>query len=88
MNFQRVSCLNTESAANWDRKNDLPFGGDFGAHGKMILPYSALVLNYFALLPGQVAASRAEKVNVMNLQVFQSVADLTAPSTAIKNLPV
>jgi hypothetical protein len=40
--------LNTESAANWDRKNDLPFGGDFGAHGKMILPYSVLVLNYFA----------------------------------------
>jgi hypothetical protein len=39
-------------------------------------------------LPGQVAASRAEKVDVMNLQVFQSVADLTAPSTAIKNLPV
>ena len=40
------------------------------------------------ILPGQVAASRAEKVDVMNLQVFQSVADLTAPSTAIKNLPV
>jgi hypothetical protein len=35
---QRIACTDIEAAPKWPRKNDLSLRGDFGLHGKTILP--------------------------------------------------
>jgi len=42
---QGITCPNVESAAERTGKNDLPFGGNLGLHGKTILPDFTGILN-------------------------------------------
>ena len=35
---QRIACTDIEAAPKWPRKHDLSLSGDFGLHGKTILP--------------------------------------------------
>jgi hypothetical protein len=35
---QRIACTDIEAAPKWPRKNDLSLRGNFGLHGKTILP--------------------------------------------------
>jgi hypothetical protein len=37
---QRIACTDIEAAAKWPWKNDLSLRGNFGLHGKIILPSS------------------------------------------------
>jgi hypothetical protein len=37
---QRIACTDIEAAPKWARKNDLSLRGNFGLHGKTILPSS------------------------------------------------
>jgi len=37
---QRIACTDIEAAAKWPWKNDLSLRGNFGLHGKTILPSS------------------------------------------------
>jgi len=42
---------NTESAAKWAGKNDLPFGRNFGLNGKTVLPHLLILLNQLRIWP-------------------------------------
>jgi hypothetical protein len=42
---QGIPCPNVESAAERTGKNNLPFGGNLGLHGKTILPDFMGILN-------------------------------------------
>jgi hypothetical protein len=43
---QRIACTDIEAAAKWPWKNDLSLRGNFGLHGKTILPSSRRFRNH------------------------------------------
>jgi hypothetical protein len=44
---QRIACTDIEAPPKWPWKNDLSFRGNFGLHGKTILPSSRQFRNTY-----------------------------------------